>query len=594
MKRILSLGFLFGMLAFALIPNAYASWDIEELDFGPHFAEWNPEHAMAYNVGTGNVYVAYGGNHLYVSRYNQGTGLWEGPVVVDPAPNVGRYTSCAFFLGSNDLHISYYDEENGDLKYAVYTDGTPFDASNFTVSTLDSDDNVGQYTSIDVGLHPTGPPAPRIAYYDATNRQLKFIYYDSSAGVLDWQDPIVVDSNGNVGKYTSMAIDPTNGNIHISYYDETNYDLKYAWTDDLPSFLNWTLEVADNSTSDVGKYSSIALNPPAGYPPVISYFDDTNNNMMFVYRSHVPSVPGSSWQTPVIVDSDVDVGRYCSLRIDSTGLAHISYYDATNDQLKYAVGSGDFTTGTITVLPTTGGTGGLYTSIILRPGAPFDPWISYYDETTFELRVMRWDTPTTSWIDDVVDVEEDLGQFSSLVVDGNTAHVAYYDAINRDLKYTRYQIDPPAAVPGYPETVVATGEVGAYCSLALDSAGNPRISYQDRTANFQLMYIAYDGAVWQTPETVDDGGLSMDDVGSYTSIAVDANNRAHISYYDETNNVLKYAYWNGSKWVIEVVDNNGDVGMFTSSHSNATRCKPTASQYLPFRTSATTTTHSEG
>ena len=119
-----------------------------------------------------------------------------------------------------------------------------------------------------------------------------------------------------------------------------------------------------------------------------------------------------------------------------------------------------------------------------------------------------------------------MGQFSSLVVDGNTAHVAYYDAINKDLKYTRYQIDPPAAIPGYPETVVATGEVGAYCSLALDSAGNPRISYQDRTTNFQLMYIEYDGAVWLTPETVDDGGLPMDDVGSYTSLAVDANNRS--------------------------------------------------------------------
>ena len=157
-----------------------------------------------------------------------------------------------------------------------------------------------------------------------------------------------------------------------------------------------------------------------------------------------------------------------------------------------------------------------------------------------------------------------MGKFSSLVVDGNTAHVAYYDAINKDLKYTRYQIDPPAPILPYPETVVATGDVGAYCSLALDSSGNPRISYQDRTTNYRLMFIKYESGAWQAPQTVDDGGLSGDYLGYYTSLAVDANNRAHISYYDDTNNVLKYAYWNGSKWVIEVVDNNGDVGMFSS------------------------------
>jgi hypothetical protein len=64
---------------------------------------------------------------------------------------------------------------------------------------------------------------------------------------------------------------------------------------------------------------------------------------------------------------------------------------------------------------------------------------------------------------------------------------------------------------------------------------------------------------WRT-ENVD----FTEKVGWFTSIAVDTGSRVHISYYDETNRDLKYAWWNGSAWINETVDSDGHVGYSTS------------------------------
>ncbi|MHC4757397.1 MAG: hypothetical protein ACYTE8_01955 [Planctomycetota bacterium] len=53
-------------------------------------------------------------------------------------------------------------------------------------------------------------------------------------------------------------------------------------------------------------------------------------------------------------------------------------------------------------------------------------------------------------------------------------------------------------------------------------------------------------------------------VGYDSSIAVDGNGNPHISYYDASNIDLKYATFNGSKWILETVDSSGDVGRYSS------------------------------
>jgi hypothetical protein len=83
---------------------------------------------------------------------------------------------------------------------------------------VDSAGNVGKHTSLAFG--PGGQPA--ISYYDDSNADLKFARYNGNSWSLT-----TVDSAGNVGIHTSLAFGP-DGQPAISYYDGSNLDLKFA------------------------------------------------------------------------------------------------------------------------------------------------------------------------------------------------------------------------------------------------------------------------------------------------------------------------------------------------------------------------------
>lgn len=120
----------------------------------------------------------------------------------------------------------------------------------------------------------------------------------------------------------------------------------------------------------------------------------------------------------------------------------------------------------------------------------------------------------------------------------------------------------PTSITWDIQTVDSAGRVGMYTSIALDSAGNPHISYCYETNDFSagnLKYAHWTGSEWHI-QTVDSFGL----VGWSTSLALDSTGNPHISYYDYTNGDLKYARWTGSEWHIQTVDSAGDVGRSTS------------------------------
>jgi hypothetical protein len=130
-----------------------------------------------------------------------------------------------------------------------------------------------------------------------------------------------IDSVGRVGGSTSIALNNSD-KPHISYYDQTNGDLKLAnWTDN-----DWNIETVD-AAGDVGGYTSMAIDRDDN--PHISYQDISLRDLKYARWT------GSSWDIEV-VDSVASVGWESSLALDHNDHPHISYFNATGEDLVYA------------------------------------------------------------------------------------------------------------------------------------------------------------------------------------------------------------------------------------------------------------------
>lgn len=136
-----------------------------------------------------------------------------------------------------------------------------------------------------------------------------------------------VDSLGNVGEYSSLAIDKDNG-IHISYLDSTNGDkLKYACKPSNGSWSNYTIEYIGHQ-APYETHTSIAVDSFKGVHICYWY---GNGTLKYAYKPF-----NGTWSNYTLDRPCTIIGQGVSIAVDNNNGVHIAYYDHLNYNLKYA------------------------------------------------------------------------------------------------------------------------------------------------------------------------------------------------------------------------------------------------------------------
>ena len=112
MKKIIFLCVFTATLFFTL-KATMAQWVTEAVDNPKYFTYFGPR-SIAID-SSDHPHIAYGGDHLYYAYHDGSTWHYE---TIDSSPDVGWYTSLALD-SENNVHISYHDSTNDDLKYVT-------------------------------------------------------------------------------------------------------------------------------------------------------------------------------------------------------------------------------------------------------------------------------------------------------------------------------------------------------------------------------------------------------------------------------------------------------------------------------------------
>jgi Collagen triple helix repeat (20 copies) len=216
---------------------------------------------------TGNLKVAHCDNTACTSA------------VLSTLVNTGdAFGQTSVAIGTDGLGlISYFDSVTFDLKVA-HCNNTA--CTSAVTSPLDSTGSVGFYNSTTTGADGLG----LISYYDQTNGHLKVAHCNDVACMSALLNTL---DNGPTGTHTSATVG-VDGLGLISYSDGTDNDLKVAHCNNTLC-TGASTNLLDTGPDTVGFSTSVTIGTDG--LGLISYYDDTNGDLKVAHCSNTFCVP---------------------------------------------------------------------------------------------------------------------------------------------------------------------------------------------------------------------------------------------------------------------------------------------------------------
>lgn len=366
-----------------------------------------------------------------------------------------------------------------------------------------------QLTNWSAQAATTPEAGSRTLYYDETNKDLKLAWCDNQCDQAENWSFTTIDAAGDVG--TDISLATLDSGFAASYYHKDEKNLIYAvCSSACHSNVNW-ITVTAQSSGDVGQHTSLAFESGK---PRISFYDEGAKDLKFAYCDE-NCTQSAQWNS-LTIDSSDDVGQHTSLAIDDSGAMHITYYDESNKDLRYAYCASGCTSApnwnTTTI--DSNKEVGEYSSIQLENGSPR---VAYYREKNANLRYATCESSCTNannWTKSNIDTNGKTGQFSSLFLeDGTKPRVSYYRESSKNLKFAACDADCNDSDNWNTVTVHSSGDVGQYSSLTIEDETNHLFYYREDSKDLMYTYCSQnctDADNWSNV-TLD----SSDDVGSY-------------------------------------------------------------------------------
>ena len=302
----------------------------------------------------------------------------------------GRYTSISIGVDGYPV-IAYYDSANDDLKVAKCTN---ISCTSFTKTTVDDFQDIGVTLSMAIGVDGN----PVISYHHQSSTHALRVAKCTNPSCTD-STISIVDSDGIVGQWSSIAIG-VDGNPVISYKDGSingNLNVLHCGDIDCAETTNNNTITTVDTSGDVGFDTSLTIGVDG--KPVISYRESFNNGALkIVHCGDLNCTETINSNTITTVDS-VNTGKFSSITIGMDGYPVISYQDGLpNAVLKIAKCHNiTCTSSTITTVDTST-TSPRGTSITI--GTDGNPLISYQNTQGFDLNMAKCANPycIPNWI----------------------------------------------------------------------------------------------------------------------------------------------------------------------------------------------------
>lgn len=368
--------------------------------------------------------------------------------IVDSTGTVGEYSSIAFDAGGTPW-VAFHDNTSDNLRVAQYVGvgGNCTGSTAWSCTDVDTTGDVGKNASIAIGADGQ----PWVAFYDATSGNLRVAKHVGSGGNCTGSTAwscTTVDSTGDIGQWTDIAINPGTNAPWISYFNVTNTRLKVAYLDGdgVSSGCNdnaWTCTTVDNTAAIYG--TSIAFNPSGAAQ--VAYGDSGGGGLtVATYVGSGGSCTSTAWSCSV-VDSTSSSGFFSDITMNSQGNPVIVHHDDWNKVTRVATYLGTATGNCSNSLwrcdAIAGNASGFYNSIAMAPDG--NPWVIYNDKSSGSadsLKLARYDgdavasgCTSAAWTCSTIEPAGSSGQWNSIAFgpDGR-AWISSFDAANGNLR----------------------------------------------------------------------------------------------------------------------------------------------------------------